>query len=127
MRLARNDRGLTLIEALVSVTVFSIVAAALAALMLSGFKTADTNRYRRQAVSIAEQEVENLRSMPYNQVGSRVAVATRDGKQFSVSTGVQANVPAQNMSTVTVAVSWSDRQATRSYAVRTILTQVERR
>lgn len=68
-RRARDD-GFTLVEVVVSLGVFAVIAAAGAAVMVDALRTAGDNRERVRAASLADQEIEKTRA------AFRVAPAT---------------------------------------------------
>lgn len=122
----KDAKGFTLIETLVGLAIFSIAATAVSALLMLAFITANTNSSRAHAADLAVQEIEDLRSERYNDLASRLGSDDWQGTTFAILTQVQGNVPAANMSTVTVTVSYPEYGKLRSYVSRTIFTDVQR-
>lgn len=118
-----GERGLSLIEVLVAVTIFTLVAAAVTSLTTSALSTADWNKDRAHAMAIAESEIEDMRSIPYGQMANQFQFVFRGGRRFGVSRIVTRDQPAPNMADLTVAVTWSQRGGrTHTYQARTIVT-----
>lgn len=63
-----DDRGFTLIELMVALTLMAIAFTSLAAVMSGGFRALGAARQRSAYVSVANAEIEQLRSAPYEQV-----------------------------------------------------------
>lgn len=61
-----GDRGFSLIEVMVALTLLTIVAAAAIPLLLSAASAARTAKYITQAKSLAQQRVEQMRNLPYH-------------------------------------------------------------
>lgn len=118
-----GERGLSLIEVLVAITIFTLVAAAVTALTTSAISTTDWNRDRAHAMAIADSEIEDMRSIPYAQLTSRFQMILVGGRRFTVSRVVTPNQPMANTTNLTVAVTWTRRGGrTHTYQARTIVT-----
>lgn len=65
-----NNQGLTLIEVLISLVILAIISIGLYSLYTYTLKVINDNRARTGAVAIAEQRLEMIRNMPYNDVGT---------------------------------------------------------
>jgi Tfp pilus assembly protein PilV len=125
--LARKSVGFGLVESIVSAAMLISILIAVWALMGSAFSTGDTNRSRRHAVALAADELEDLRSRPYADLAGHAGVnSVWAGQTFTAATTVEGDVPAANMSRITVTISYSDRGRTRSYVAQTIYTAVQR-
>ena len=120
----RRQRGFTLVEVLAGVTVFAIVASAMGLFATQSMRRTTENRHSTAAVLLAQQELERLRGLDYPQVVGGSSPATMGGQSFTITTGVQADVPDPNMKQISVTVSWTGPEGARSYALRTIFTDV---
>lgn len=120
----RRQRGVSLLEVLAAMSLFALVASAVGALSVQSLLHTAVNRHYTMAAMLAQQEVEDLRSLEYVDVVSRSSTQTVEGQVYTTDTAVQANTPAANMSTVTVTVRWDGPEGTKNYAVKTIFTDV---
>jgi Tfp pilus assembly protein PilV len=131
VRLTRHSpraRGSSLIEALVASAVLTVGAAAAAGMLTLSSSTSQSSTLGAHAVALAQQEMEDLRSLVYAQILTRdpYPPSTPDvfnGTKFTVHSNVQNDQPAANMKTITVTVSWTDH-GTRTYDLQTIYTNI---
>jgi Tfp pilus assembly protein PilV len=129
MKLKRSDKGATLIEALVAITIFAAGASATFSMLMMSIMMARANSLDTHAVALATQEREDLRSLVYANIVTRDPITAADnhvfgGARFTVHSDVQDNQPAANMKTVTVTVSWNYKGQARNYSLSTIYTNV---
>jgi Tfp pilus assembly protein PilV len=122
-------RGSSLIEALVASAVLTVGAAAAASMLTLSSTTSQSSTLGAHAVALAQQEMEDLRSLVYASILTRDTYPSNapnvfNGTPFTVHTDVQANQPAANMKTITVTVSWTDHGAPRAYDLQTIYTNI---
>lgn len=61
----RNNRGFTLIEALIAIAIFSIGFLAAAAMQINALNKTNSARRVTEALTLAEDQVELLRAMPF--------------------------------------------------------------
>lgn len=120
----RRQRGFSLMEVLAGMTLFAIVASGMGLLATQSMLRTTENRHSTAAVLLAQQEVERLRALDYPAVVGGAYGAAMGGQNFTVTTVVQPNFPDPNMSQVNVTVSWVGPEGSRSYALRTIFTDV---
>ncbi len=126
----RNERGMTLIEALVAVTMLASVICAVGMLTTAAYAVSDGSRCREHAMLIADQEIEWLRAMSYDDMvrtPTWAVMRSRDGVYYPVVGSVQKDSPSANMSQISITVSWTGRGgARRAYTAQTILTSIQR-
>jgi len=120
----RSQRGYSLLEILVAITLFAITASGLAAFLVQSLRRTAGNRASTGAVIAAQHEVEDLRSLDYPAIVSRSYATTITGTSYGVGTVVQNDTPASGMKQVTVTVSYTEPLGPESYVLRTILTQI---
>jgi Tfp pilus assembly protein PilV len=120
----RSQRGISLLEILVAITLFALTSSGLAAFLVQSLRRTAGNRASTGAVIAAQHEVEDLRSLDYPAIVSRSYATTITGKSYGVGTVVQNNTPASGMKQVTVTVSYTEPLGPESYVLRTILTQI---
>jgi prepilin-type N-terminal cleavage/methylation domain-containing protein len=124
MRARTKQRGVSLLEILVAISLFAITASGLAAFLVHSLRRTSANRSSTGAVIAAQHEIEDLRGLDYPAVASRSYATTISGHPYGIGTTVANDAPAAGMKQVTVTVSWSEPLGPQSYVVRTILTQV---
>jgi prepilin-type N-terminal cleavage/methylation domain-containing protein len=66
--LGRGERGMTLIEVIVAALIMAMVAMATFALLASATKNAQRARETQLTLDLAQEEIERLRSVPYEQL-----------------------------------------------------------
>ena len=120
----QSQRGISLLEILVAITLFAITSSGLAAFLVQTLRRTAGNRASTGAVIAAQHEVEDLRSLDYPAIVSRSYSTTITGKPYGVGTVVQNDTPASGMKQVTVTVSYTEPLGPESYVLRTILTQI---
>ncbi len=64
----RSSRGFTMVEFMVTIVLFAIVATTVLTFVISFANLAATSKIRAAATSIASSEIEELRSLPYDQL-----------------------------------------------------------
>ncbi len=120
----RSQRGISLLEILVAITLFALTSSGLAAFLVQSLRRTAGNRASTGAVIAAQHEVEDLRSLDYPAIVSRSYATTITGKSYGVGTVVQNDTPASGMKEITVTVSYTEPLGPESYVLRTILTQI---
>ena len=108
-----GERGFTLIEVLIALLVLMVGMAGILSLQLTSMKATSFSRHATEASSLAEDKVEELRTVPLNsvrfangtdQVDSR-GVADAEGlftRTWTIAPGIETTI-------VNVSVSWTER------------------
>lgn len=121
------QRGVTLLETLVALSLFAITAATMGNFLVSQIRRSASNYLYTQAYVLAEQQLESLRALPdYTTIVPSSTNASVSGTSFNVATNVLNNTPADGLKQITVNVSWHDNFGAQNVAVQTIYTQVQR-
>jgi Tfp pilus assembly protein PilV len=123
MRRFRSSKGFTLIEIVVAIVMltFGVLASASLTAALMRSNRGVTNRTR--AVETLRLKVEDLQSQGYADIASGNDTATIGGLTFNRAWTVTADSPAANLKTVTLTVTWSDRQGNHTVTNQTIRAQ----
>jgi type IV pilus assembly protein PilV len=118
-----DQRGFGVLEVLVSITLFAVVAAALAASTIGGMKANYTSKHVATASALIYSKIEALRSLnpgaadmtagqhvdPLNPMTSLGAnTGPSNDRMYSRSWTVTANSPRPGLSKVVVTVSWNN-------------------
>lgn len=95
----RRRTANTLVEILVAVSVFAIVGGAIMSLLFSGIRAVRTNEARITAIGLAQQQMELIKNLPYNDVGviggypvgtiAPVANQTINNVTYTVTTAIE--------------------------------------
>jgi prepilin-type N-terminal cleavage/methylation domain-containing protein len=120
VRRFRGSRGFTLIEIVVAIVLlaFGVLASASLTATLMRSNRGVTNRTR--AVETLRLKVEDLQSQGYAQVGNGNDTATIGGITYNRAWTVTPNTPDANLKTITLTVTWGDRQGNHTMSNQTI-------
>jgi prepilin-type N-terminal cleavage/methylation domain-containing protein len=123
MRRIRSTRGFTLIEVVVAIVMltFGVLASASLTAALMRSNRGVTNRTR--AVETLRLKVEDLQSKKYSEIITGNDTATIGGVSYSRAWTVTPDSPAANLKTVTLTVTWGDRQGNHTITNQTIRAQ----
>jgi prepilin-type N-terminal cleavage/methylation domain-containing protein len=123
---ALGQRGVTLIETLVALALFAISMAGIGSFLVQQIRMSSRNYITSVAYSLAEQEMEALRALEYEEIAGRSSSQENGGTTFTLSTEVQNETPAENMKQITVNVSWPAFEGTQNVSLQTIYTRIKR-
>jgi type II secretion system protein I len=123
MKLSQN--GFSLMEVLVAMVIFSISALAVTSLMFNHTKLVSLNAQSSEAIALAQDKLEDLRTMNFTSLGSNSAPPmTKKGTTYTTSWTVQQNTPTTGMATLTVTVAWNHKGVAKSYVTKSIFSNV---
>lgn len=109
MTLGRHESGYTLIEVLISLTLFSVGMLAIASMQISGIRGNATAKWHTEASTWSADRLERLMTRDYAHAdltsGSHGPVT--EGL-YTINWTVSANDPINNVKTIDVTVSWKD-------------------
>jgi len=123
-RVARNQRGTTLIECVTAIVLFAIAAAAIGDLLTQQIQMQRSNGTTTTAIAVAAGELEDVRSLNYGDMATRSSTTIVDGITYNLETSVVADSPQQNMKTVHTTVVWTEPTGAKSYTLQSIYTDV---
>ncbi|HUI25366.1 MAG TPA: type II secretion system protein [Candidatus Kryptonia bacterium] len=122
-----NQRGTTLIESLVALTLFGLTASAVGNLLVQQIRMQGWNTYRTNAIAVASAELEDLRSMDYSAIpAARSSTIQLGGMTYRVSTTALVDTPASGMKQITTTVSFTEPTGPKSYTLNAIYTAIKR-
>jgi prepilin-type N-terminal cleavage/methylation domain-containing protein len=111
----RSERGFTLVELVVSLTVLAIGIVGVIGVMNSSFSVSVRTSQRSRAVALATRELEALRAVPYKDLTVSTSTTTRTesvgGTTYTISKAVtwgSQGADAQAVKNAVTAVSWAD-------------------
>lgn len=121
-RRRRTQAGISLLEVLVAMTLFSIVASGMAAMSTTSLRATADNRAATSAQMLAQDELERVRGLEYDDIDDAVRSASMGGELFGIDTVVTEDDPADGLKRVIVTVGWDGPLGARSYEIETIFT-----
>lgn len=125
-RARRGERGLTLIETIVSLGLFALSVSTMGTFLVQQIRTSNSNGNHTIAYELAVQEMEDLRAQLFDQMTSRSKESQVGGMTFEIETVVADGVPSVNMKSIDVDVNWNEPGGGRNVALHTIYTAVTR-
>ncbi len=126
MRGCNDERGSTLAESLVALSLFGLMAAAITDLLITHIRVEGSNIRRTTAIALTEQEFEDLRSLKHDDIESRTSTQRIEGRTYTIATVAQPDTPASNMTSITATVSWIDESGSQTYTANVIYTPIQR-
>lgn len=114
-RLRGDDSGFTLIEVVVSLVIFAVVAAASVTALSSATRTSNTSRDRVAAANVAQADLEQVRALQYPNYPTAVTAhtVTVGNRTYTVSRAITTTCPSvwtpgqPTSMQVTTTVSWN--------------------
>ena len=108
-----NENGFSLIEILISLTIFAVGLLAISSLQIGSINSNAKARRSIEAVTVAQEQVETLMTSVYSNVNTSGPISVNN--RYSVSWTVAA--PVENTKDVVLAVSWPEGTETRSITI----------
>lgn len=123
---ARAESGFSLIELIVSITIFSLLIGTLVALIATGLSVARNNKDRSVGAHLASQEMDGIRQLPFsrisigqathnvtvNSVSYKIKTDTDWVANSSTSNSCDSTGSAPRVLRVTVEVTWPNMRGT---------------
>ena len=123
-RHASDRRGFTLVEMMIALVLFGVGMVALAQVLPNGLSVRDKARRMSVATSMAQEEVERLRNLPFNHAdlgpGNHADPDNPVDNAFNRSWVVQDDTPVPDMKRIAVTVTFVT-DSTDSQAVMTTM------
>jgi Tfp pilus assembly protein PilV len=121
-----NQRGVSLIETMTALSLFALSAATMGDFLTHQIRAAGSNTNYTVAHEIGVEELENLRSLLYEEMESGTHQVQKGGMLYEITTTVDDNVPAANMKSISVDIGWGEPGGQRHVVLETIYTAVTR-
>jgi type II secretory pathway pseudopilin PulG len=114
-----------MVESLVAIGLFGIAALGITGLFAGLMTVGNINAHHTTATELAQEELEDLRSLSYADISSRTNTATVNGITYTIGTTVQDDTPVDNTKTIAVTVSWvGQANVSRQFSLDTIYAEV---
>jgi len=104
----KGEHGYTMVEVLIGMALLLIGLLAVAQMQITTMITNSTANQRTTAITLAQDQMELLRTRPYANIETPPLSDTSG--IYTRSWVVENNTPANNMKRVTVTVSWKGKQ-----------------
>lgn len=121
-----GQRGVTLLETVVALGLFAVGAATVGQFLTEQIRSAASNNVSTKAYALAEQEMESVRMLNYDEMESRSSTQEVGTVTYSLTTTVLADSPAINMKAITVRVDWVEPRGAKDVSLYSIYTSVKR-
>lgn len=122
-----NKKGMTLIEIMFALVILLISSLALMQTATLGISMNVQNALRDEAVNVAEMNMNDLRSKPFDEIASAATTtATRSFRGFTIDYKITPTVTpiiasSQQSKQITVKVEWSYRNKDYKHEITTLL------
>ncbi len=118
-----GERGFSLIEVLIAMSILSVGLLALAQMQIVALKLNSSTKIRSNIMTVAQQAMEEVVDAEWGEVSALEGTETvmRGGVECTVEIDAQnEGVPADNTRIVEVMVSWQDGCKDKSFAMKTV-------
>jgi prepilin-type N-terminal cleavage/methylation domain-containing protein len=122
----RGERGFSLIETLVALSLFAMTAATMGKFLVTQIRFASNNHLQTKAYSLAAEQLEATRALRFNDMLASSKTVAFNGVTYTVATDIDDDTPSNGLKTIEVDVSWSDPTGPKNVSVSTIYTEVRR-
>jgi type IV pilus modification protein PilV len=123
-RPSKSERGFTLIEVLVALSIMSLGMIGILALQKAATSASGYSRRATEAAVLAEDRLEEMRTLPLSTVtdDSDVVDASGVANDDGLFTRTWTLVLADELATITVRVQWNESDGTHAITFRTLRT-----
>ena len=105
-----SEKGFTLVEILIAMTIFAIGILAVASMQVWGLRGNSSAIWHSQAATWAADRIEKLMTVDY----ADLADGSETQDDYTITWTVATNKPIDNTATITVDVEWIDRGQTKT-------------
>jgi type IV pilus assembly protein PilV len=108
IKMRKREKGFTMIEILVAIALLLVGLLAVGQMQVMTMVTNSTANQRTMAITLAQDQMELLRTRPYASI--ETPPLSNTSGIYTRSWTVETNTPATNMKRVTMTVSWQGKQ-----------------
>ncbi len=106
-------KGFTLIELMICIAVFGIITVSVYKIGTENLITHKNSEYRQQAIWVLQNQIEALRSLPFEQINDSTAAAIADVTKSNsnlreVSGGIGVETTSPGLKKMTASIGWRD-------------------
>ncbi len=125
-KIARNQKGLTLIELMVAVAILALAALGIFQAFTTGFMSMAESRERTEAVNYVRQTLEEIKNMDFDKVDDVIRSSILGSDKYEREVVVIPNNEVNpTQKEVTVVVYWQGRDREEKTSASTLLTKME--
>jgi len=103
MKLIHNQNGFSLLEIMISLVLLALIMLPMAVMFGHGAAFLRNNEIENTALLLAQRELEEIKTMEFEDIGDENKNVTQDGTTYTVNTSVTEN---GNLKNITVTVAW---------------------
>lgn len=120
-----KNRGLTLLELMIGVAIFIVAVISLLGAYVGALVMSEGSRNLNTALNDATRVIEEMRNVPFGSVSTTdwTTWARNNGANSLNSEAITTIYQGSDPLTVTVTVSWADKNRPRSTSLVTVITQ----
>jgi type IV pilus assembly protein PilV len=122
-----DEKGFTLVEILIAMTIFAIGVLALAEMQITAIRGNAFSSTTTDGTTFAQDRIEQLMNLPYDNAnlnagnhGPVTVTHLVDNLSYNVSWNVEDDSPVANTKTVNVSVTWRANGWNRSVSLRCV-------
>jgi type II secretion system protein I len=115
------EKGFTLIEVLIAITIFAYGILAVAGMQIASMKGNTSARDLTEAGTVGSDQLEKLMLSSYDSISDD----SRTKDIYGITWTVQDNTPQPDTKTVIVNVSWTERGTQRQVSMRNVIAKLE--
>jgi type IV pilus modification protein PilV len=108
-----NQKGFSLIEILIAITVFAIGILAVAGMQITAIKGNSFANDLTKATTLAQDRMEKLISLPYIDLEDANATEGR----YNISCNIDTDYPINNTKEIRVIIRWTDKGAQKRVSI----------
>jgi prepilin-type N-terminal cleavage/methylation domain-containing protein len=121
------SRGFSLVELMVAITFFGVLMLGFLTVFPLGFRTVQKGEKLTIATSLAQDEIERLKTLPVNDpdlvAGTHVDSTNPINGVYTRTWTVTDDAPIAGMTTISMAIAYSDNGIPRTIQIATYLTR----
>ena len=115
------EKGFTLIEVLIAITIFAYGILAVASMQIASMKGNTSARDLTEAGTVGSDQLEKLMLSSYDTISDD----SRTKDIYGITWTVQDDTPQPDTKTVIVNVSWTERGTQRQVSMRNVIARLE--
>ena len=116
-----REKGFTLVEVLIAITIFAYGILAVASMQIASMKGNTSARDLTEASTVGSDQLEKLMLSSYDTISDD----SRTKDIYGITWTVQDDTPQPDTKTVIVNVSWTERGTQRQVSMRNVIARLE--
>jgi type IV pilus assembly protein PilV len=116
-----QEKGFTLVEVLIAITIFAFGILGVASMQIAAMKGNTSARDLTEASTLGSDQLEKLMLSSYDSISD----GSRTNDIYGITWTVQDDTPQPDVKTVIVNVSWTERGTQRQVSMRNVIAKLE--